>query len=40
VLSLAPKHSSGLTGVLGTEVDDGQEHSWSLCREALAFLGR
>jgi hypothetical protein len=39
VFSLAPRHSSWLPGVLGIEVDDTREGSWSRCSEALALLG-
>jgi hypothetical protein len=37
---LASRRSSWLPGVLGAEVDDAQECSWSRCCEALALLGR
>jgi hypothetical protein len=33
-------HSSWLPGVLGTEVDDAREGSWSRRCEVLALLGR
>jgi hypothetical protein len=29
----------GVRSVLGAEVDNAREHSWSWCREALALLG-
>jgi hypothetical protein len=34
-----PKYSLWLPGVLGAEVDDAREGSWSRCCEALALLG-
>jgi hypothetical protein len=37
---LTPGQSSCLPGILGTEVDDVGEGSWSQCYEALALLGR
>jgi hypothetical protein len=36
---LAPEHSSWLLSVLGAEMDDAREGSWSRCCEALALLG-
>jgi hypothetical protein len=35
-----PWCSSGLPGILGTEVDDAREGSWSQCYEVLVLLGR